>query len=153
MCKRQKCRALAHPPRRRQTSRMVYLRLQPPLCVDSFTDLRSLVSFRTLTQVMTSAATIPIPTHDTQMTGSTGKLSLQNIFTVSLWGRFCSVLFRAWVSPAKSYQHCTILCMLLCMFFIVAPFLDPWIFSITVTFKNYYLIIILFRWTRNGLPI
>lgn len=65
-----------NPPRRRHKSRMVCLRHQPPLCVYSFTDLRSLVFFRTLTQVMTSAATTPIPTPDTQMTGSTGKLSL-----------------------------------------------------------------------------
>lgn len=78
-------------------------------------------------QVTTSAAMTPIPTHDTQMTGSTGKLSLESIFIVSPWGWVHSVLFRAWVSSATSYQHCTVLCM---FFFIVATFLNLWSFSI-----------------------
>lgn len=94
-----------NPPKRSYKYKMVCLKYKLPLCVCSFTDLRSLVFFRTLMQVMTSAATTPIPTHDTQMTGSTGKVSLKNtLIVISFGGGFCSALFRAWMSPAKSHQ-------------------------------------------------
>ena len=82
---------------------------QLTLCVCSFTDLRYLVSFRTLMQVMTSAAMTPTHTLDTQMTGSTGKLSLENILLLASGVYFA--LFRAWVSPAKSHTntvHCDV---------------------------------------------
>jgi hypothetical protein len=91
---------------------------QLTLCVCSFTDLRYLVSFRTLMQVMTSAAMTPTHTLDTQMTGSTGKLSLENILLLA-----SGVYFGGCHQQSHIPTLCTVMCGLLHSGF-VSKFLD-----------------------------